>query len=194
MLIRALIGAVALGQPMIFMAAKKAAATGNGGKAAGTGTGTGTEAKTEAKTKAKVEVNTALAKLIEQHDAATEKAATFLVEICEMIARDNISNPVLIKTLMETRGIQEASAKSQASRMRALLKDKDSFDALKRGEATVRAAFKGAQARRPATPANNAKKFDKAVNDLVAAGKAVGQDKKTILTTVEAALDKGGIK
>lgn len=165
-------------------------AAGNGG----TGTGTGTAAKTETKTKAKVEVNTALAALIEKHDAATEKAASFLVDICEMIARDNISNPVLIKTLMETREITESSAKSQASRMRALLKDKDSFDALKRGEATVRAAVKGAQARRPATPQGNQKKFDKAVNDLVSAGKAVGQDKKTILTTVEAALDKGGIK
>lgn len=179
---------------MFQMAKSSGGASGSKGGGKGTGTGTGPEEKTEVKTKVKVEVNTALAALIEKHDAATEKAASFLVDVCEMIARDNISNPVLIKTLMETRGITESSAKSQASRLRALLKDKDSFDALKRGEATVRAAVKGAQARRPATPAGNQKKFDKAVNDLVSAGKAVGQDKKSILVTVEAALDKGGIK
>lgn len=188
-----------MGMPMHFSA--KNAGGGSGGKkaaakSAGTGTGTATEEKTgtDTKTKVKVEVHTGLAKIMKQHDAATEQAATFLVEMCELIERDHISNPVLIKTIMETRGVVESSAKSQASRMRALLKDKDSFDALKRGEATVRAAVKGAQARRPATPANNQKKLDKAINELCTTGKAMGQDKKTLLTTVEAALDKAGIK
>jgi hypothetical protein len=161
-------------------------------KAAAPATGTGTDKKTE--TKAKVEVHTGLIKLIKEHDAATEKAASILVQIGELVATDNVSNPVLIKTFMEARGITEASAKSQASRLRSLMKDKDSWDALKEGRATVRAAVKSAQARRTPTATSNAKALDKAVNALVGAAKASGQDKKTILTTIEAALDKNGIK
>ena len=172
---------------IIMFAADKAAA-------AGAGTGTGTAAKTAAKPKVEVTVHPKLLDLIKKHDAAAEKAGSLLVEMGELVQRDNISNPVLIKTLMEARGVQENTAKSQASRIRALLKDKESFEALRRGEVTVRAAVKGVQARRPATAQSNAKKFDAAINKLVEAAKAVGQDKKTILTTVEAALDKGGIK
>lgn len=174
--------------------AKKSKKTAAEEKGAGNGTGTGTGTKAKTDVKVKVEVHTGLFGLVKEHDAAAEKAGSFLVEIIELIATDNISNPVLIKTLMEARGIQESSAKSQASRMRSLMKDKDSLDALKKGDVTVRAAVKGVQARRAPTPAGNAKKFDAAINNLVTAAKAVGQDKKTILTTVEAALDKGGIK
>lgn len=162
--------------------------------AAGTGTATGTKTKTATKEKVEVKVHTGLLKLFKEHDAAAEKAGSILVEIGELIARDNVSNPVLIKTLIEARGITEASAKSQVSRLRSLMKDKEQFEALRRGEVTVRAAVKGAQARRAASPINNAKKFDSSVSALVEASKAVGHDKKTILTTVEAALDKAGIK
>jgi len=95
---------------------------------------------------------------------------------------------------MEARGIQEISAKSQASRIRSLMKDKESFEALKRGEVTVRAAVKGAQARRAPSPVNMSARFDKAVTYLVQASQGVGHDKKTILVTVEAALDKAGVK
>jgi hypothetical protein len=168
--------------------AKKAADKG------GTGTGTGTAAGAKTEAKAKVEVHTGLLKLVKEHDAAAEKAGSILVEMGELIATDNISNPVLIKTLVEARGITEASAKSQASRLRSLMKDKESWEALKRGEVTVRAAVKGAQARRTPTAQGNQKAFDAALNKFVAAAKAVGQDRKTILTTVEAALEKGGIK
>jgi hypothetical protein len=176
------------------MAKKQTASkdNGNSGGAAGTGTGTGT--KTAAKTKVEVTVHTGLLKLVKDHDAAAEKAGSILVEMGELIATDNISNPVLIKTLVEARGITEASAKSQASRLRSLMKDKDSWEALKRGEVTVRAAVKGAQARRTPTTQGNQKAFDAALNKFVAAAKAVGQDRKTIMTTVEAALEKGGVK
>lgn len=159
---------------------------------AATGTGTGATVKT--KVKVKVEVHPKLLKLFKEQTAANEKAASVLVEIGEVIARDNVSNPVLIKTLMEARGIEESSAKSQVSRIRNLMKDKDSWEALKAGEVTVRAAVKGAQARRVPSARNNAKAFDAALNKLVTAAKALGQDRKTILTTIEAALDKGGVK
>lgn len=166
------------------------------GAAAGTGTGTKSEGKADAKAKAKVvvEVNPKLLELFKKHDQAAEQAGSFLVEIGEMVTRDNISNPVLIKTIMEARGVELASAKSQASRLRSLMKDKDSFEALKRGEVTVRAAVKGAQARRVATPLSISKAFDAAINKLVIAAKATGQDKRSILATIEAALDKAEIK
>jgi ribosomal protein L12E/L44/L45/RPP1/RPP2 len=193
----AIIGA----SPMFLMAAAKGGAGGSAKTAAapaaggaGAATGTGTEEKTESKVKEEVKVHTKLADLLKKHDAAAEKAGSLLVEVGELILRDNISNPVLIKTIMDARGVEQSTAKSQASRIRALLKDKDSFEALKRGEVTVRAAVKGAQARRAPTPQGNQKAFDNALNKFAAAAKATGQDKRTILTTVEAALDKAQIK
>jgi hypothetical protein len=157
-------------------------------QATGTATGAATKAKVE------VTVHAKLLDLIKKQDAAAEKAASFLVEIGELVTRENISNPVLIKTIMEARGVTEASAKSQASRLRSLLKDTDSFEALKRGEVTVRAAVKSAQTRRQAMPVSAAKAFDNALNKFVQAAKGVGQDKRTIVATVEAALEKAGIK
>jgi len=158
------------------------------------GTGTGTETKTKTAPKVEVTVHPKLKELFQKQDAAAEKAASYLVEAGELIIRDNISNPVLIKTIMEARGITEASAKSQASRLRALLKDTDSFEALKKGEVTIRAAVKTAQTRRQATPVSNQKAFDNALNRFIPAAKALGQDKRTILATVEAALDKAQVK
>lgn len=183
---------------MHFHAADKVA---SGGSKAGTATGTattapaaGTTAGTAAKTKEEVKTHPKLLELFKKHDAAAEQAATHLVAIGELVVRDNISNAVLIKTIMEARGTKEASAKSQASRIRALLKDKDSFEALRRGEVTVRAAVKTAQTRRQATPVSNQKAFDNALNTLVQRAKALGQDRKTMLITIEAALEKGGVK
>ena len=172
--------------------AKKAKAAANGAPEAGTATSVETNPKT--KTKVAVEVHPKLLELYKQEEAATEKAASILVEIGELVARENISNPVLVKTMMKARGIEESSAKSQVSRFRSLMKDKDSWEALKEGRATVRAAVKSAQARRIPSKASTSKKFDAAVNNLIVCAKATGQDKKTILTTIEAALEKGGIK
>jgi hypothetical protein len=53
---------------------------------------------------------------------------------------------------------------------------------------------KSAQTRRQAATVSNAKAFDNALNKFVTAAKAVGQDRKTIVTTVEAALEKAGVK
>lgn len=163
-------------------------------KSAGAGTGTGTETKTKTKEKVEVTVNTALLALFKKHDAAVGEAASFLVEIGEMVVRDNISNPVLIKTIIEARGVTPESAKSQASRLRSLLNHKEAFEALKRGEVTVRAAVKSAQAARVPSKISISKKFDMGLNKFVEVAKASGQDKKTIMATVEAALDKAVIK
>lgn len=165
-----------------------------GGGNGGSGAGTGTEAKTKTAPKPEVKVHTKLLELIKKADAAAEKAGSLLVEIGEMVQKENISNPALIKTIMEARGVNENTAKSQASRIRSLLKDTDAFEALKRGEVTVRAAVKSAQARRAATPVSKQKAFDAALNKFVPAAKALGQDKKSILATVEAALDKAQVK
>lgn len=168
----------------------KAATSNVAAAAAGTGTG----AKTATQPKPEVKVHVKLAELIKKADAAAEKAGSLLVEVGEMVMKENISNPVLIKTIMEVRGVTEASAKSQASRIRSLLKDTDAFEALRRGEVTVRAAVKSAQARRTPTQVNKQKAFDMALNRFVASAKALGQDKRSIVVTVEAALDKAQIK
>lgn len=173
--------------------AKKAAAD-TETEASASGTGTGTETKTKAKAKVEVVVHEGLAELIKKHDEATGKAASFLVEMGELVERDHISNPVLIKTLVEVRGITPESAKSQASRLRRMLDDKETFAALKAGDVTLRAAVKGAQARRVPSAKSAAKKLDSAISAVVLAAKASGQDKKTLLATIEAAFDAAKIK
>lgn len=162
--------------------------------AAAAGTATGTESKTKAVAKPEVKVHAHLGELLKLQDAAAEKAGSYLVEACELIAKENISNPTLIKTIMDVRGVTESTAKSQASRMRSLLKDTDQFEALKRGEVTVRAAVKSAQTKRAASTVSKQKAFDNKMQQFVAAAKAVGQDKKTILATVDAALTQAGVK
>lgn len=169
--------------------AKKAKAA---AEAAAPATGTGSKTKTQAKPE--VKVNTELAALVKNYDQAAEKAGSLMVDMCEFITKGNLSNPVIIKTLMDVRGVTEATAKSQCSRMRALIKDTDQFEALKRGEVTVRAAVKSAQTRRAATSVSKQKAFDNKLNQFCEAAKAIGQDKKTILATVEAKLEEAGIK
>lgn len=175
---------------------KKPATTADAGEAGGaaTGTGTATGVKANKQAKPEVTVHEGLFTLLQKEAAAAEQAASYLIQICELVERDHISNAQGIKTIMSARGTTEASAKSQMSRIRSLLKDQDSLQALKDGNVTVRAAVKSAQARRAATPANKAKAFDAALNKFVEAAKALGQDKASILTTVEAALSKANIK
>jgi hypothetical protein len=173
------------------MAKKK---TSEASAATGTGTGTGTETKPKTKVKEVVTVHTGLLKLMKDEIAAEEKTASILVQIAELVARDNISNPVLVKTIVEARGVAEITARSQASRIRNLMKDKDTFEALKAGRVTVRAAVKSTSARRVPSKESTTKKFDSTLANFVQAAKATGQDKKTILTTVESQLEKAGIK
>lgn len=177
---------------MMMMAASKGATGGTKAAAAAPATGVGAEAK--ASVKPEVKVHTALAQLVKQLDAAAEKAGSLLVEVGELIVKENLSNPVIIKTFMEARGVTEATAKSQVSRIRTLLKDTDQFEALKRGEVTVRAAVKSAQTRRAASTQSKTKTFDNKLAQFVTAAKNLGQDRRTILATVEAALLKAEIK
>lgn len=160
-----------------------------------TATQTKTSAKAATKDKPEVVVHPGLMKLLKSEQQAAEQAASYLVEICELVEKDNISNAQLIKTIMEARGITDKSAASQASRIRSLMKDQESLQRLKDGEVTIRAAVKSAQTQQAAAgPKNKQKAFDNALNKFVGAAKALGQDKKTILVTVDAALDEAKIK
>lgn len=170
----------------------KAAAADAAGATPAPATGTGAKTKTQAKPE--VKVNTELAAIVRQYDQAAEKTGLLMVDMCEFITAQNLSNPVIIKTLMDVRGVTESTAKTQCSRMRALIKDTDQFEALKRGDITVRAAVKSAQTRRAASSVSKQKAFDNKLNQFCQAAKAIGQDKKTILVTVEAKLEEAGIK
>lgn len=177
--------------PSLFLAANKGGGEGSGG---GTATGTGTGAKTTTKEKPEVKVHTKLADLLKKYDAAAEKTASFMIEIAEMVEKENISNAQLIKTIVDVRGVEESTAKGQASRIRTLIKDADQLEALRRGEVTVRAAVKAAQKTRKPSAASKQKAFDNRLAGFVEAAKALGQPKATILATVEAKLDEAKIK
>lgn len=162
--------------------------------AAKTGTGTGTGTKTATKEKVAVTVHAKLAEMLRKADAAAEKAGSLLVEVAELVEKENISNAQLIKTIMDVRGIAENSAKSQASRIRSIMKDPDTLAALKAGDVTVRAALKSAQARRVPSALNKQKAFDMSLAKFCESAKALGQPKTTILATVEAKLDEMKVK
>lgn len=158
-------------------------------------------AKASAKTSAKaqdkpeVAVNVALFDLIQKEKAAQEKAASYTIEIAEFVQRENLSNAVVIKTLMEARGMTQASAASQCSRIRALLNNQEQMEKLKAGDVTVRAAVKRSQkAQISGGSKNKDKQFDRSLKNFVSAAKAYGQPKSSIMLTVETALDEAKIK
>lgn len=158
--------------------------------ASATGTATGTKVKT----KVEATVNTQLLELFKKHDAAAEKAASHLIDICEFVAKENISNASLIKTIMEARGSSEKSAASQASRVRSLLKNQDQLDKLRKGEVTVRAAIAGSQKARIPTAYDKNKKFEDSLKVLTSAAKATGQDKASLMRAVDASFSAADIK
>ncbi len=159
-----------------------------GASAPGTATGT------KAKVKVEATVNTQLLELFKKHDAAAEKAASHLIDICEFVAKEAISNASLIKTIMEARGTSEKAAASQASRIRSLLKNQDQLDKLRKGEITLRAAVAGSQKARIPTAQDKNRKFEEALKNLTSAAKATGQDKTSLLRAVDAAFSAADIK
>lgn len=154
-----------------------------------------TKEKTGIKEKPKVDVHPHLFELFKKEKEATEKAASYTIEIAELVQKENLSNAVVILTMMKARGITQASAASQNSRIRNLIKRPDQLEALKSGEATVRAVSKASTSRENiASPKSRKKAFDQALSKFVEAAKAYGQDRKTIMVTVEACLDEAKIK
>ena len=106
-----------------------------------TGTGTGAAAKTTNKTVEEAAANTELVTLIKTYDETKAQAQSYMCDIAEFINKNNLGRPIVIKTLMEARGLTLESAASNASRLMKLAKNPDLIQALRDGTATIREPF-----------------------------------------------------
>ena len=140
----------------------------------GTGTGTGTAAATKVSTKTieEASVNTDLLAMVKAYDDVKEKANSYMCDMAEFIGKNNIGRPVLIKTLMEARGVTVETAASTASRLMKLAKDPEAIQGLRDGTITVRETLYGVKKKGATTEAG-------AGGDGAAGGAASSTNKKT---------------
>lgn len=113
------------------------------GEAAATATGTGTANRVTTKSTDEAVANPELVTLIKTYDDVKEQAKSYMCDIAEYINKNKLGRPVVIKTLMEARGLTIESAASNASRLMKLAKDPDLIKALRDGTATIRETVYG---------------------------------------------------
>lgn len=186
--------------------------------AAGTATGTAPAAVTKVTeaTIATVEPHPALLELIKNYDTVKEQATSYMCDQAELIAKDNIGRPQVIKSLMVARGVTLETAQSTASRMIKLSKSPDQIKGLRDGSLTIRetlynrpkpgstegaaggdGATAGAAGAAPAKKTDTEKKEDKynrLLKEFTESAKASGFDLKSIVAGVTASLKDAGIK
>lgn len=186
----------------------------------GTATGTGPAAKAAPVTKvteatiATVEPHAALQELIKNYDEVKEKATSYMCDQAELIAKENIGRPVIIKTLMVARGVTLETAQSTASRMITLSKSPEKIAGLRDGSLTIRetvygrakpgtteAATGGAEGGQPGTATTKKTdtekkedKYNRLLKEFTESAKASGFDLKSIIAGVTASLKDAGIK
>lgn len=163
-----------------------------------TDTDTGAAPEKAPKTKPEVKSNPELAALITNYDSAAEQAQSFYVEMIDFIKKNNLSRAVVVKTLVEARKVEVTTATSQASRIFNIVKDDETFQALKNGEITLRAAREQTTKKRessdkgkndgPTTQEGKEKAMDAALQIFAKAAKATGMDLKSIVASVKATL------
>lgn len=180
---------------------------------AGTATGTATDSKAKVSTKTVEEaaVDTELANLIKQYEEVKEKATSFMCDIAEMIGKKNLGRPVVIRTVMEARGVTLETAQSYASRLMKLAKNPDAIKGLRDGTATIRETLYNRKptpatttdagaagesgASKPKTDTEKKEdKYNRVLKEFVDVAKASGFDYASILAGVKAALKDAGIK
>ena len=100
-----------------------------------------TATDTEQETKVEAKADAGLNKLFAQHEVLKERTGKSFSAIIDYVEKYELSAEIIKLTLME-RGLTESSAKSEASRIRGMLKEKNApiREKLASGEITVRAA------------------------------------------------------
>jgi hypothetical protein len=127
----------------------------------------------EVETKTAAKADTGLGRLFAAHELLKEKTGKSFSAIVDYVEKHDLSREVIKLTLMESRGLTEGSANSEASRIRNLLKPKfsDVREKLSAGEITV-AAARTQTSKRQEAPARSPKDIvDERL--ISAAGKAI---------------------
>ena len=190
-------------------------ATSHGGTATGTIAGTEKVAsgKVTERTVAEVASHPALLELVNKYDEVKDQARSYMCDMAEAIAKNNIGRPQVIKTLMEARGVTLESAQSDASRLIKLSADADAIEGLRNGSLTIRETVYGKKPKsatpvaktgdgssaNPASPKKTdaGKKEDRynaTLQAFVTEAKASGFSRSDIIVGVTAALKDAEVK
>lgn len=188
--------------------------------APGTATGTGTAAtkKTMAETIEETQPDTNIVTMVRGVEEAHKKIASYTVDLAEYVRKNDISRPVLIKSIMIARSIGRDSAEPIAARVAKLAKDPDMIERIRRGEVTVRSALntpskagagsrsqgEGGQAGEGGDASEGAggakqgeskmEAYNRSMASFVKAAKGTGLDRASILKSVEAGLKAADVK
>lgn len=158
------------------------------------------ETKPKKAVKPEAKVHVGLLECIKQYDTHVAEAETYYIEMIEIIQTEQISRADVVATMMKARGISFETAQSQYSRMKGIFSNKEVLEKLKNGEITLKVAREATTKKqanptkdKAVDPAKKEERFEKAVNSVVASAKECGFDRKSVLTSIEAALKAAGI-
>ena len=201
-------------------AKEKEDVTSHQGAIGGTGTGTGTGVTVDPKVKSGVSnktleeaaVNEELLSLLKTYDEVKAQANSYMCDIAEYINKENLGRPIVIKTLMEARGITLETASSSASRLMKLAKDSQLIQDLRDGKVTVRETLYGRPKPGTTTEAGSGEtagggkasgktdtekkedKYNRVLKEFIDVAKASGFSLDELMTSVRAGLKDAGIK
>lgn len=163
------------------------------------------KAKSKAKAKAKetslenVVANARLVEAIQGWERSKLEAKTYLIQMAEICQSEQLSRPEIIASLMEAKGIEKASAESQYSRMRKILEDNETLEALRSGEIDLKTA-RERTTKKQAKPSakkkeeNLEKRYQKWVTTGIEIVKEMGSDIQSVLHSLKVSFKKAGIK
>lgn len=186
----------------------------------GTATGTGTTAKPSQKvsteTVASATVHTALFEVTKKYDQTKAQAQNYMCDMADLIAKDNIGRPMIVKTLMEARGVTLETAATTAGRLIKLAKSPETIQGLRDGSLNIRETVYGKKPAKGATAATGdttggetagggkatgksdtekqEDKYNRTMKEFVTCAKASGYDRASIVSSVTAALKDAGVK
>lgn len=159
----------------------------------------GTKASSKAKATSKVVANTRLVAAIRAADAGMKQAQSLLVTMAEICQSEDLTRPEVVASIMEARAVEKSTAESQYSRMKKLLTDPTTLEALRSGEISLKAAREATTKKQNAPSAEKKKasaekRFVKAISTVVEMAKETGMDRSSVVKTLTSALKKGGVK
>ena len=190
-----------------------------GGGGTGTGTGVTVDPKVKTgvsnKTVEEAAVNTELLTLLKTYDEVKAQANSYMCDIAEHINKNNLGRPVVIKTLIEARGITLETAGPTASRLMKLAKSPELIQGLRDGSVTVRESLYGRPKPGTTTEAGGGAggetagggkatgksdtekkedKYNRLLKEFTDVAKASGFSLDEIMTSLRASLKDAGIK
>lgn len=159
----------------------------------------GTKASSKTKAASKVVANARLVAAIRAADNGMKQAQSLLVTMAEIAQNEDLTRPEVVASIMEARGVEKSTAESQYSRMKKLLTDPATLEALRSGEISLKAAREATKKQQKAPDAkkkkeNAEKKIVKAVSSIVTLAKETAMDRASLVKMFVSALKKGGIK